>query len=130
VDGRVIKRHALRDHKLKLLLAIGGLFSLATLIARIIKMTWIMMRTPAVGFSLFFFVLGFPMLLLLTSLLLPYLWRLFAFREEVKITGNLIEYRPINYTENSWIRLSRKVGEKLGQIFGGGEDESQIAGGP
>lgn len=123
VDGKVIKLHALRDHKLKLFLAIGGLFSLGTLITRVFKMAWIMMQTPAIGFSLFFFVLGFPVLLLLTALLLPYLWRLFAFREEVKIMGALIEYQPINYTENSWIRMSRKVGEKLSQIFGGADEE-------
>jgi len=119
VAGEILKLHGLRSHQTKLLLAIGGLFSLGALLPRVLKMIFIMNQTPAVGFSLFFFVIGFPILLFITFLLLPYFWRLFAFREEVVITGQMVDRFSINYTENKWIRWSRGVGEKVTRFFEG-----------
>lgn len=85
IDGKVMKLHALKSHQIKLLLAIGGLFGLGALLTRSFKLAFVMSKTPMVGFSLLFLFLGFPLLIFLTALLFPYLWRLFAFREEVII---------------------------------------------
>ncbi|MCK4835609.1 MAG: hypothetical protein KAT17_03190 [Candidatus Aminicenantes bacterium] len=117
IDGRIIKIHAIKSHHQKLILAIGGLFGLGVLLSRSLKVAFLMLNTPAFGFSLFFLVLGFPFLLFLTAILLPYFWRLFAFREEVFIRGKLVESNPINYTENKLIRFSSLLGEKFTRFF-------------
>lgn len=117
IDGKVMKLHALKSHQIKLVLAIGGLFALGALLTRSFKLAFVISKTPMVGFSLFFLFLGLPLLIFLTALLFPYLWRLFAFREEVIIRGKLIESRPINYTENNLIRYSRIFGEKFTRVF-------------
>jgi hypothetical protein len=117
IDGKVMKLHALKNHQTKLLMAIGGLFGLGALLTRSFKLAFVMSKTPMAGFSLTFLFLGFPLLLFLTAILFPYLWRLFAFREEVIIRGKLIESHPINYTENNLIRYSRIFGEKFTRMF-------------
>jgi len=117
IDGKAIKIHALKSHHIKLVLAIGGLFGLGTLLSRSFKLAFVMSHTPFGGFSLLFLVLGFPFLLFLTALLFPYLWRVFAFREEVIIRGKMVESIPINYTENTLIRYSRIFGEKFTRLF-------------
>jgi hypothetical protein len=119
-DGRILKLHALKNHQLKLLLSIGGLFGLATLISRSFKMAFILTHTPVMGFSFFFLIVLFPLLLFVTALLFPYLWRLFAFREELVIRGKWVESFPINYTENSLIRFSRVFSEKFSRLFDSG----------
>jgi hypothetical protein len=112
-DGQLIKIHALKDHRKKLILAITGLFGVGTLLSRGIKIGFIFLKTPAFGFSLFFLGLGIPFFIFLSAILFPYFWRLFAFREEVIIRGKLIESNPINYSENKFLRFSRNMVEKM-----------------
>lgn len=117
VDGRILKIHALKNHRRKLLLAIGGLFGLATLLARGFKLAFVMTRTPLIGVSVGFLVIVFPLFLFLAALLFPFLWRLYAFREELVIRGKWTESIPIDYTENKLLRFSRVFSDQFTRLF-------------
>ena len=66
-----------------------------------------------VGFSLF----GALLTLLISSLLIPYFWELFAFREIVSIRREGVESRLINYSENNLMKFLRSVLEKVEILF-------------
>ncbi|MCP4218425.1 MAG: hypothetical protein GY765_27565 [bacterium] len=117
VEGNTIKVQGMRNHKKKLKLALWGMLSLAILMGRGINV-----GGPGLFLGLAF---GIP----LTAILAPYFWELFAFREIVEIRGNLLDFNTVNYTENSFVKLSKKIingiSSTLGQFSGEEEDERE-----
>jgi hypothetical protein len=122
VDGTPVKIQAIRDHRRKLLLSILGVFSLAILFARGIKFSLFFLASASLGINqgrtMFFLSLGGALLtLLVSSLLIPYFWEMFAFREIISIRRDGTESRLINYTENNLIRFLRSVLGRIQFIF-------------
>ncbi len=56
-------------------------------------------------------------------ILFPYFWELFAFREMVEIENDIVMFRTINYTENSFIKFSHKVVDKFTGSMGDFQDD-------
>lgn len=122
IDGTPIKVQAIKDHRKKLFFSILGLFSIAILISRGLKFLLLFLAGSRmgieggkimVGFSLF----GALLTLLISSLLIPYFWELFAFREIVSIRREGVESRLINYSENNLMKFLRSVLERVEILF-------------
>lgn len=121
IDGQIIKIHAIRNHKKKLLLSLVGITAISILLARSFKLIFIGLKFPSITIkiiSTFLLLTFFPALIFLILMLLPYFWQLFAFAEEVKISNNNItESKFINYRENSFIHFGNRLKDKLSKIF-------------
>jgi hypothetical protein len=106
IDGQPLKIQALRSHKKKLNIAMFGLLALAVIFGRGIN--------TGGGSLIIMVVLGLP----ISAILFPYLWETFAFQEIVEKRGEKVDYQTINYTENSFIKFSRKLVEGFTNILG------------
>lgn len=122
IDGTPIKVQAIKDHRKKLFFSILGLFSIAILVARGLKFLLLFLAGSRmgigsgkvmVGFSLF----GALITLIISSLLIPYFWELFAFREIVSIRREGVESRLINYSENNLMKFLRTVLDRVEILF-------------
>lgn len=113
IDGKALKVQGLRSHKKKLRLAIFGLLCLAIIFGRGMNAG------------------GGPMLLMAllclpaAAVLFPYLWELFAFQEIVEKRGGLVLYETINYTENMFIKFSRKAVDGFTKLLGAHDEEEE-----
>ncbi len=114
VDGAVILVNGLRNHRRKLALSLLGCFSLALLLGRTMRFALRLLFGIRFGPIP---VLSAAVLLagvtLLWAILFPYLWRLYAFREEIRISGAYTATRTINYRENGLLRFSRRLVSRL-----------------
>jgi hypothetical protein len=110
VDGQPMKIQALRNHKKKLKMALFGLLALAIFLGRGIHVG----GGPLIVTAIF----GLPV----AAILFPYFWELFAFQEIVEKRGEMVNYQTINYTENSFIKFSRKLVEVFTKRRGTGTD--------
>ncbi len=109
IDGRPMKIQALRSHKKKLKMALFGLLSLAIFLGRGIHVG----GGPLIVTAIF----GLPV----AAILFPFFWEIFAFQEIVEKRGEMVNYQTINYTENSFIKLSRKLVEGFTNLMGIGK---------
>lgn len=114
VDGSLILVNGLRNHRRKLALSLLGAFSLALLLGRSIRMAINLIT----GFSLnpisLFTALGLVAGAgLAWSVLFPYLWRLFAFREEISFSGEFETTRTISYREGRLVKFSRRFVRRI-----------------
>ncbi len=97
VDGVPLKIHGLRNQKKNLLYSMAGLLCLAILLGRGIH---------AGGSGMWAsFLIWIPAFLAL----FPYFWELFAFQDTVEKRGEAVEYFPIHYTPNSFLKFCRKL---------------------
>ncbi|HDP94199.1 MAG TPA: hypothetical protein ENN40_02435 [Candidatus Aminicenantes bacterium] len=114
VDGTMILVNGLRNHRRKLSLSLLGSFSLALLLGRTIRVAVEMVGRIRSGI---FFLLTAGILVagaaLTWAVLFPYLWRLFAFREEISISGNFTSTRTISYREGALLKFSRRFVNSL-----------------
>lgn len=106
IDGQAIKIQGIRCHKKKLKMAMFGLLSLAIILGRGINSGKFGLITAA--------VFGLPF----AAILFPYFWEIYAFQEIVERRGGSVNYQTINYTENSFIKFSRKLVDNFTKIFG------------
>lgn len=97
IDGKIIKIRALKNHGKKILMSMLGLLSLALLLGLGFR--------ESVITAILAVIFGIPML----YILLPFFWEMFAFGEIIEIGGETIEAFPINYTENSFVKLTKKT---------------------
>ncbi len=111
VDGRPLKIQALRCHKKKLRFAFFGLWCLAIMLGRAIN--------AGTGGILMVVLLVLP----LSIPLLPFFWERFAFQEMVEIYGDTAHFKTINYTENSFLKFSRKLVEGVTGMSGKQSDD-------
>ncbi len=122
IDGAPIKVQAIKDHRKKLFFSILGIFSLATLYARglkflLIYLVGVKQGMSAGGIMLGSLLFGALFTLMISSLLIPYFWEMFAFREIVSIRKDEVESRLINYSENSLMKFLRGLLQKVEVIF-------------
>ncbi len=122
IDGAPIKIQAIKDHRKKLFFSIIGIFSLATLFARGSKFLLLVMMgqkqgVHAGGLVTGFLLFGGLITLMVSSLLVPFFWEMFAFREMVSIRRDEVESRLINYSENSLMKFLRGVIQKVEVVF-------------
>jgi len=114
VDGTMIQVNGLRNHRRKLLLSLLGSFSLALLLGRPIRFAIDLAGRVRPGLiPLLTAGLLFACAALAWALLFPYLWRLFAFREEISISGNYTSSHTISYREGALMKFSRRLVRKL-----------------
>jgi hypothetical protein len=100
-DGRVIKIQGLRSHFSKLFFALTGLLALAIILGRGIYLG---------GMTLIFAaIFGLPVM----AILFPFFWEQYAFQEIVEKKGNTFQYKTINFTENSMVKLSRQFVDQI-----------------
>lgn len=90
VDGTSLKIQALRCHKKKSWMSLFGMLCLAILLGRPINS-----GGAALVFSAVF-------ILPVSTILFPYFWELFAFQEMVEIQGETVNFKEIDYPENSF----------------------------
>lgn len=122
IDGAAIKVQAIKDHRKKLIFSIIGIFSLTTLFARGLKFLLIYMVGVKQGMSsggvlLGFLLFGALFTLMISSLLIPFFWEMFAFREMVSIRRDEVESKLINYSDNSLMKFLRGLIQKVEVIF-------------
>ena len=114
VDGAMIMVNGLRNHRRKLMLALVGSFSLALLLGRGIRIAINLVSRIRLGPMPLLVAGGVVAGAALTwAVLYPYLWRLFAFREEISISGELSTLRTISYREGALLRFSRRFVRRL-----------------
>jgi len=123
VNGQVLTIQAIKNHRKKLFLALCGLASLGILLSRSFVFGLLMARSYFWALSLFFLVVLFPIMLFGAFLLIPYLWQLFAFRERVFISGDLVESVPINYSDNKFIKFIKILGNKFYALFSTSQED-------
>jgi hypothetical protein len=111
IDGRSLKIQGLRSHKKKLKLSMLGLLCLAVIFGRGMN--------AGGGALMLMALLSIP----IAAVLFPYLWELFAFQEIVEKRGGLVLYETINYTENMFIKFSRKTVEGFTKLMGVHDEE-------
>ncbi len=122
IDGEIIKVQAIKDHRKKLILSIIGIFSISIILAQGLK--YILFFNMDVGkksgfngISLIALLFGALLMLVISSLLIPYFWEMFAFREIISIRKTGIESRSIHYSENSLIKFLRSILNKIELFF-------------
>lgn len=114
VDGSLITVKGLRNHRRKLGLALLGLFSLALLLGRMLKLVFVILSGVSVGPVTLLAAVGILALGgLIWGVLFPYLWRLYAFREEIEVSGAFMVTRPVNYREGRLLRFSREFVHRI-----------------
>lgn len=114
VDGAMILVNGLRNHRRKLSMALLGSFSLALLLGRTIRFAVDLVTRIRPGlFPLLTAGLILAGATLAWAVLFPYLWRLFAFREEISISGNFTSMQTISYRENALLKFSRRFVNRL-----------------
>jgi len=114
IDGRPLKIQALRSHKKKLKISMFGLLSLAVIFGRGIN--------SGGGSLIIMAALGLPF----SAILFPYFWETFAFQEIVEKRGEMVDYQTINYTENSFIKFSRRLVDGLTNMLEVKSDNESI----
>jgi len=122
IDGAPIKIQAIKDHRKKLLFSILGIFSLAILFARgskflLIYLAGVKQGISSGGMLLGFLLFGALITLMISSLLIPFFWEMFAFREMVSIRRDEVESRLINYSDNNLMKFLRGLIQKVEVIF-------------
>lgn len=122
VDGSLILVNGLRNHRRKLALSLLGSFSLALLLGRSVRL--------AINLAAGIRLSPIPLLTALGlvagagfawSVLFPYLWRLFAFREEISFSGEFETSRTISYREGRLLKFSRRFVRRIT-----GEPEEEV----
>jgi len=114
VDGTMILVNGLRNHRRKLSLALLGSFTLALLLGRTIRFAVDLVSRMRVGLlPLLTAGIALAGAAMVWAVLFPYLWRLFAFREEISISGNFTSMQTISYRENALLKFSRRFVCKL-----------------
>jgi hypothetical protein len=99
-DGIPLKIQALRNHKKKSALSLLGLLALAVLLGR---------GANTGGGAL---MLSAIFVLPVSAILFPYFWELFAFLEIVEIQGETVNFKEINYPENSFKNSFKRLFKK------------------
>ena len=122
VDGLPIKVQAIKDHRKKLLFAILGIFSIAILMSRGLKFLLMFIAGSRAGVEAGKLMVGFSLLgalflLIITSLLVPFFWEMFAFREIVSIRKDEVDSRLINYSDNNLMKFLRGLLKKVELFF-------------
>lgn len=123
IDGAPIKIQGLKNHGKKVFYAILGLFSLGILLSRGLKLFLFSSAAAKMGIrggGLFLLVMavGGIVAVFLFSLLSPFLWEMFAFREIVSIRKEGIESSSINYTENSFTKFGNRIVRSITSALG------------
>ena len=128
IDGEPIRIQAIKNHRKKLIFSILGIFSLAILMARGMKFILIFLTGSEMGMEasrimLWFFLLGALITMILSSLLIPFFWEMFAFREIISIRRDGTESRLINYSDNNLMKFLRGFLDKAGKLFSAGKSD-------
>ncbi len=122
IDGTPIKIQAIKDHRRKVLFSILGIFSIGIFIARGLKFFLLFLVGSKLGMQNSSIMVGFSMFgalaaIIVGSLLMPFFWEMFAFREIVLIRKDGIESHLINYSENSFTKFLKGVLKKVEFFF-------------
>ena len=101
---------------------------MAILMARGLKFILIFLTGAEMGIAasrimLWFFLLGALITMILSSLLIPFFWEMFAFREIISIRRDGVESKLINYSDNNLMKFLRGFLDKAGQLFSAGKSD-------
>jgi len=122
VDGSVIEIKAMKDHKKKLLFSIAGIGLIGLLFAKLISNGMVYYYASKMGnriasFLLLWILGGIIFAFFIFFLLFPYFWEMYAFREFVIIKNGEIESETINFEDNFFTKLLKKITSAAGKIF-------------
>jgi len=106
IDGKVFKISGIKNHKKKAGYALIGLMFAGILLPRTAKFLLFMSLS---SFMLIVNILIFTFILSFISLLIPYFWELYAFKEIVDYYPNYKVENPINYQDNFLTNSSKFI---------------------
>lgn len=124
VDGTPIEIKAMKNHRRKLLASITGIALLGILFAKLLSIGLVYLAASRTGNSIatfqLFGILGGGIISIFVFLILfPYFWEIYAFREFLIIRRDELESETINYEENFFTKLMKKIRSGLGKVLEG-----------
>ncbi len=109
IDGKVFKISGIKNHKKKAGFALLGLMFSGIMLSRSFKFLYLFSLIPILNILIFLFVLGF------ITLLIPFFWELYAFKEIVDyFPGYKIE-NPLNYQDIFLTKASKSINKFISE---------------